>query len=414
VRNLVTHLLAVGCVYGIGFLLSRSRAVAAAAALAFGVNPYVNQAVVVAIWTNTTAYAAMLGSLLAFLYALRRGDEAKRWAPVLGASLALALVAMFTYEPTIVILGIAVLYLILVRRFEVLPARGFLIASACGTGAIVAAFFAIRRAVGVEGAPPLAPAEIVRSLTEYVVALVLPIDPLLGNTLFGIPLPVSGGGFAPSSLYAPLAGLAVLIVALACTAARPLRVPRAGAARTICFCFASIVLSLLPIVAFRAHVSEYNLYVPAALYAIAIAIAVRAWARDRTAFAAVMAVVVLFSAGGVIARNARVIACARIVTKIVDGLPIREWSTGRWYVRVATSPNETLTVPYGIYDYSGLQTIEVASTKIHAFEKAMRLASGNQHVHVELVDARSIADGCAPRTCYYVSPDGAVEEVIRR
>ncbi|MGZ3529761.1 MAG: hypothetical protein ACXVAO_19055, partial [Vulcanimicrobiaceae bacterium] len=81
------HLLCVVMFYGIVWLISGSRPLAAGAALLFGLHPIANETVVVAIWTNATAYALLFSSFFLFLCSLRSQSAGGNWRIRLLASL---------------------------------------------------------------------------------------------------------------------------------------------------------------------------------------------------------------------------------------------------------------------------------------------------------------------------------------
>jgi hypothetical protein len=185
--------------------------------------------------------------------------------------------------------------------------------------------------------------------------------------------------------------------------------------RTIAFAFVSIFLTLAPIALYREHASEFNLYVPEALYAIALALAVKHFASGRIAFGAVLGLLLVSYLAGTLVRNERVIACARVATKIVASLPTSSWTTGTWHIRLATPPDRTLTPRYGIYNYSGIQTIEVGNGNIRGAQEALQLATGNEAIVASVEPGSALSRGCTvPRTCFYVYPDGTVAEVTSR
>ena len=111
-------------------------------------------------------------------------------------------------------------------------------------------------------------------------------------------------------------------------------------------------------------------------------------------------------------RNERVVACAQVVNRIVTSLPIDAWHAGKWHVQLATAPGEQLTRRYGIYNYSGIETLEVTVTTIKGAQEALRIASGNPAVDVNVVPAPALQSDCRkPKTCFYVFPDGSVKEL---
>jgi hypothetical protein len=412
-RNLTMHLIAVCLVYGIAFLLGRSRVAAAAAAALFGLDPFANEAVVVAIWTNTTAYALMLGALFLFLLSLRRLDTKRSWIPSLVASLVLVPIALFTYEPSIVVFAVMAAYLAICRWPAPGVPRPFLVALGAGTAIDLVLFFAVRHVMHVASTGPLPLSVVLKDTVEYFVALLLPVDPVLAHAVFGAPLPFTGAPLGLALLAAPALYGVLLLAALAFALGRPLRTRIASTDwRTLVFLLVSIPLSLAPTVLFRAHVSEYNLYVPAAFYTIAVALALAHFCRNRSAFIAVVCLFLLSFGAGTWARNERVVACAQVVNRIVTSLPIDAWHTGKWHVQLATAPGEQLTRRYGIYNYSGIETLEVTVTTIKGAQEALRIASRNPAVDVDVVPAQALQSDCRnPKTCFYVFPDGSVKEL---
>jgi hypothetical protein len=411
-RNLAMHLVAIAFVYGIAILLGGTRLSAAAAALLFGFSPFANEAVVVAIWTNTTAYALLLGSFFTFLLALRRFDGGESWIASLATSLALALVALFTYEPTIVVFGLIVLYLLFCRRDRI-PGSAFVRALALGSAIDLVFFFVVRHVVRAGSATLLPFGEIVHNTALYIGGLLVPVDPVLANTLFGTPLPASGEPLRLAALLPALVAAGVLFCAFAAGLARPIRARvRDAPWATLGFLLVSIPMTLVPIVLYRAHVSEFNLYIPSALYAIGLALALAHFCRNRIAFEAVVGLLLLSYVAGTVVRNERVVACAHVASKIVASLPTAAWQKGSWYVRVATAPNQTLSTRFGIYNYSGIETIEVPETTIKGTQEALRLATGNAGVRAAVVPATALGDGCSTRRpCFYVYPNGDVKPV---
>jgi hypothetical protein len=412
-RNLTMHLIAVCFVYGIAFLLGRSRVTAAAAAALFGLDPFANEAVVVATWTNTTAYALVLGALFLFLLSLRRLDAERSWIPSLVASLVLVAIALFAYEPSIVAFAVMAAYLAICR----LPAPGvprpFLVVFGAGTAIDVVLFAGVRHLMHVASTGAFRISAALKDTFEYVVALLLPVDPVLAHAVFGAPLPLGAARPALALLAAPALYGVLLLVVFAFAIARPLRGCIASADwRTVVFLLVAIPLALAPAVLFGEHVSEYNLYVPAAFYTIALALVLAQFCRNRTALIAVVCLFLLSFGAGTWARNELVVACAQVVNRIVASLPIDAWHKGTWHVRLATAPGEQLTRPYGIYNYSGIETLEVTVTTIKGAQEALRLASRNPAVDVDVVPAEALQSDCRnPKTCFYVFPDGSVKEL---
>jgi hypothetical protein len=135
--------------------------------------------------------------------------------------------------------------------------------------------------------------------------------------------------------------------------------------------------------------------------------------RSRTGFVAVAGLLALSYGVGTWVRNQRVVDCAEVANRIVTSLPVAAWKTGNWHVRLATPPGDRLTPRYGIYDYSGIETIEVTRTTIKGAQEALRIASGNDDLDVDIVPAQILQSDCvSPKTCFYVFPDGSTKEFV--
>jgi hypothetical protein len=422
IRDLAMHLAAVAAVFGIVMLIVGSEGAAAGAALLFGLDPSANEAVVVAIWTNTTAYALLLGSFFFFLWSLRALDRDRNWFPMLLGSLVLALVALFTYEPTIVVFALIFGYLLLLRFQDRTPAPAYLACLGAGSVLVLGVFFGVRHLLAIQGTAVLPLALVARNLAIYLVGLVLPVDLVLGNALFGIPLPGSGAAFSatmilPSAVFAIVLGLVFWLVNTRWVARQHDAYRRDAFGRDtfdwrlVTFFALAIPVTLVPIVLFRPHASEFNLYVPAALYATLSSIVLWRFARSSAAYWAVIGLLLLSYAGGTVVKNQRVIACGRVAAKILGGLPIAHWRQGVWHIALATPATERLTPRYGIYDYSGVETLEVPSSDIRGAQEAVRLASGNENVSVAIVRPGALRRACVrPDTCFWVLANGDVKE----
>jgi hypothetical protein len=414
-RNLLTHILAAAFVYGIAFLMARSRRIALASGLLFGLSPLANQTVAVAVWTNTTAYAFALGSFFFFAYALRRQETQRGWGVWLAASLLCFFVAIFIYEPTIVLAGLMAGYLVLRWSRAVPASTAFLAALAGGIAGQLIFFFGVRHVIITGSAPPAPLGIMLRNAVMYCTALIVPFDFVLANTLFGTPLP-SELHLGPRQVAVGLAlvvALAVLGALLARNAALKARV-RAFDWPLILFLIFGSVLAIVPSLLFRDHPSEQNLYLPEALYAILLSLVIWQAVLSKAGFAAVVALLVLLSAAGTAARNERVIACGAIAERIFAGLPLDRWQAGTRHILLATPPGVQLPAHYGIYNYRGLLTLEVADSHIKGAQFAIQLATLNTGNAVDIVDPSEMAKDCRiPETCFLVSASGDVTSFRR-
>ena len=410
-RNLAMHLFSTAAVFGIALLLGRSTWAATGAALLFGLSPVANEAVAVAIWTNTTAYALVLWSFFLFAYSLERA-QARRWFPPLAGSLLLAFLALFTYEPAIVVFGFIYGYGAIRFRREPLIPRAFLGVLIGATALELGAFFGARHLLAITGTDFVSAGVFLHNAAVYGAGLLSPIDSVLAHAVFGVPLP-STPTSAVALLWPALLGAVVLLTLAALGLARPAG-PRLRSVDwpVIAFLVAAIPFSILPILAFRPHPSEFNLYVPAALYAVALSVVWWKLSRGPIAYSVVVGFLVVSYACGTFVRNERVVACGRIVSHILAQLPAATWRTGSWHVRLATPASEKLATPFGIYNYEGLETIEVPAAKTPGAQEAARIVTGNDAVTVDVVDPAALSAGCTvPHTCYLVSANGDVKEV---
>lgn len=411
-RNLLMHLVSVAMLYGIVFLVTESIAIAAGAALLFGLNPIVNENVVVAIWTNSTAYAIAFSSLFLFLYSLRSLRTGGNWRIPLTGSLSCAFIAFFTYEPTIAIFGLIAGYLAVWRIRGYPLTRSYILFLGTGIALELLFFFTLRHLIITHGAPLNSLAIILRNTGMYALALVLPVDVVLAHALFGTPLP-SEIRFSRKLLILPVlvsVSLLVLAVILA-------RNPRTRArVRTldlplIAFLAAGIPLGVLPLLLFREHPSEHDLYLSAALYAALISTLAWQITRSRAIYAAILLVLVTSFAAGTWVRNERVEQCALIAHRIVTQLPIGRWRNGEWNIRLGMSPAQRLGSPYGIYNDYGLHALETESGSTPGAQEAIQIAANSERVKVRVVWLATTMEHCAtPQTCFWVSPSGTVTD----
>ncbi len=409
-RNLTFHLLAVALVFGITLRLGGDLPTAAAAAAFFGVHPMAHQTIAAAIFTIGFSYTLMLAALLLFLDAYRLAGNVK---VRLGASLALLGAALLAYESTIIVFGCFALYLLIQAIRGEPPAagwRGFLVPFVSGS-AVVLVLFAALRMVFVHGRMPMTPpGKILANLALFGGSLALPVDLLLLNSFGLAPLPnellqskrtlavIAGGGVLPVLL------LMVWLFPKAWFRQRLRELPWA----TILFALASIPLSLLPFVVFTDHPSETYLYLPAAFYAIAMSLFLRGLAGNR-AFAMCMGAFILLAATGSWMRTERVRGCAAVAERVMHELPLENWRSGTWDVRVTDAPGTPPMRRFGLYGYRGLGTIDPLESGIRAFEAALQLATRNRDVKGEVVPSGQMPANCANSgTCFQVDAEGHV------
>jgi len=187
-RNLGGHLLCMLALFQLARMAGQSAAGAALVAAAFGLHPLAHQSVAAASWTNTLSYSGALWSW--WLLASAWGQPRPQLR--LAAGSLLLLLALFAYEPTIVVLGPVTLDLVWRRWRRQSPPggwRSYLLWLGSGVG-LTLGLFVVARAVFVSGRMPLTPPlTLVKNLALYVGSLALPVDLLLLNSLSGFPLP---------------------------------------------------------------------------------------------------------------------------------------------------------------------------------------------------------------------------------
>ncbi len=408
VRNLAFHLLAVTFVYGIALLLSKSRAAAAGAAVLFGVHPLANQVVVAAVFGNTAAYALLLGSFFFFLYSL---EEGRAWKWPLVCSFVCALLALFTYESTIVIFGFTFTYLFLVWRRGRSISRAYFMTFLCGSGIVLLSLFVARRLFVAEPTPLVPVGLILRNTAMYLGSLLLPVDSVFAHTVWGTPLP-SEMTISRSLLAAVgvvVAALALLVLLALRSAGVRERLKRVDWP-VIALLAVGIPFSLGPFLAFTGHASETYMYLPAALYAILLSLVLNGMLRPR-AYATVVTVLVMSLASGTWVRNQLVTSCGATAKNILSQLPLERWRTGDWNIRLARPLEEPARARYGMYGWEGLSTIDPGeSASMPPVQAALRSFSGNDRLKAEVVPGEELHDCSVPGTCFWVSRRGDVKD----
>ncbi len=415
-RNLAMLLVCVAMLYGIVWLLTQSRLLAAGSALLFGIHPLANQVIAVALWSNATAHALGLAAFFLFLYSLRDLARGRQWPLPLAGSFLCLLAAVFTYEPDIVFLGLVWAYVALIYARRSTVQRQFLTALFAGTSLELLVLFGARHLIVKHGTELLPLGTVARNALLYIAGLATPVDFVLSNALFGTPLPSNMVLTSKLLLGVLIAGAVFLgvIVALARTAELHRRLARLDVG-LVGFLCAAIGISILPLLLFKPHASEQNLYLPVAFYVILIGVLCRQLTGSKTIYVSMVAALALFSVPATWVRNTNVVACGAIAHRILSQLPTAQWRHGRWHIRMATLPSERLENPYGIYGHAGLDTIEIEGSKIPGTQYAVQLATGNDRVDVDFLDPVEMAGKChAPMTCFFISKAGEVTGVSER
>ncbi len=409
-RNLCMHLVCVAMLYGMLFLMTGSRAVASATALLFGIEPLANETVVVAIWTNAFAYALVFTALFLFMYALHRLRSGGRYELPLAVSLIAMFVAIFTYEPAIVGFAFMLLYAAIWSRAGPGLPRAYIIWIVAGIAIELAIFMVARHAVVTDRAPLNSAAIVLRNALMYAIALGLPVDFVMAHRMFGTPLPSEVR--LDKALAGALLALAIAIAGLVAYVVRRQDIANIFTPeqrRTMLFLLVSIPIGVIPLLLFREHASEHDLYFSAAWYVALISIVLRRLISERAPYAACVALFAVSFGSAIGVRNSRVEQCAGIAQRIMTQLPVARWQKGTWHIRLANRPGAKLGTPYGIYNDTGLMTLQIQASTIPGAQQAVQIAANNDAVAVDVVDPAQIEQGCAkPGTCFFISPSGKV------
>jgi len=416
-RNLFFHLLNCAILFSIGMLLFDSIFIAALGAAFFGLNPLTHQAVAGAVMTNTAAASMALIAVFLGLWSCRESKHELRW---LVLAITVTWIGVLLYEADVAVLGIIFLYFALDFLFlHRLRARKLWVGMFLLLSTLVVAAMIWMRAMVITGVqqPVASLAAIVKNVAMYVIALLLPIDPLLANQWLGTPL--------VSEL--PLNRVIAIIGACSlCLVAIVLFVYRRSIRRfafslciSICvFLLGAAFLSILPLLVFNDHPSETYLYLPVAFAMLLLAYILSNLRRSYPTASYVVIALLLASFGcATWGRSQRVFHSAAIAQRILSELPTDKWMQGEWRIRLANAPGNTLPHRYGLYTYRGLDTIGTGDG-IGSIQNALQLRTGNEHgVVVDVLSAEQMSQICSPATafkepCYWVYPDGRVEQFL--
>ena len=416
-RNLFFHLLNCAILFSIGLLLFDSIFIGALGAALFGLNPLAHQAVAGAVMTNTAAASMALLAVFLGLLSCREGKHELRW---LVMAITVAWVGVFLYEADIAVLGIIFLYFALdslylhrlrLRKLWVwiyLLLSSLVVASMIGTRVLV--ITGVRQ-------PVASLASITKNLAMYVIALLLPVDPLLANRWLGTPL-VSE--IHLNGLITIIGAFCVILIAIFLFIYRSSIYKFSFLLSVVpcIFLMGATCLSILPLLVFNDHPSETYLYLPVA-FAMLLLAHIFSNLRQSYSIASYLVIALLLTSFGCATwgRSQRVIHSASIAQRILLELPTDNWKQGEWRIRLANSPGNALPHRYGLYTYRGLDTIGTGDG-IGAIQNALQLQTCNEHgVVVDVLSAEQMSQICSPASaikepCFWVYPDGRVEQFL--
>ncbi len=420
-RNLLFHLLNCALLFILALLLFESSFIAAVATVLFGLNPLAHQAVAGAGWTIVVAGSLLLIAVVMGLWSYQTRKHPYIW---LLLAIITAWIGMFTYEPDVAALGIIFLYFAL----DSLRSRGIRVRKLWVglllllSVAAVASMVVVRARIMPGAHLGIAPvALIVRNAGMYLVALLLPVDQLLTNKWFGTPLvsdlPLDHIGHQVIGI---LAICAVCLFALILFLLRSMIRRNASSAAFVNCVFLLIAgcIYILPLLLFNDHPSETYVYVPAAFAMLVLARILFALRPNHPViFWAALGLLLASYGCATWERSQRVIFSANIAKRILSELPTAQWRQGEWQIRLANAPGNQLPHRYGLYTYRGLDTIATGDG-IESMQKALQIQTGNElGLRADVLTADQLVQACSSdksdhRPCYWVYPDGHVEQFL--
>jgi hypothetical protein len=414
-RNLAFHELAGVEVYALALILFESWPAACLAGLLFVLHPLANQSVDAAVWTNTTANALFLGSLLLFLLGMRRRNLRLLLLASLCSAIDVLLYEAAIMLPVLMSVWWAIDCLANKRwpRFREPAVFVFANCSLFGTYLLFRQHIVHGARVGVT--PPLS---ILKGLAEDAGALLLPFDLVLANTWFHTPLPseLRANGIGKIALIA-----AAVIIALLVFALFKYRKALAACATEVgwpnfLLLTSAMALSILPLVLFSEHVSETYLYLPLAFFCILLGRLLTLIPSVPARCITVVLVLFMFCCATWV-RNERVRTCGVEAALILSTLAAAPFHQGTWQIDVAKTPGTITPLHFGLYNYRGLDTLGSGDPGLGEFglrgvEAAVQMKARNPRLSVTVhsaVDLRTVCAHPAPnQACFWVAPSGTV------
>ena len=416
-RNVLCHLLNVVLVYLISWLLLRSFSISGVAALLFGLHPLANQAVAGAVMTNTAAHSMFLIALVGFLLSLKPGKARFVW---LGLALLFGWLSLLTYEAAVVAYPLMFSYLIIRFLFERrwVVSRAYTAALTVGSLIFLGAYYLIHSRFVPYSATKAIPSitTMVKNAAIYACALFSPIDPVLANSWFGIPLPSNFelGKIGPllwAAIFLAFVVIAFLLAALIRMRSRGLPDPKWSEKL---FVLTSGIAVLAPLIVFADKASETYLYLAVAFGAILFVSILHQifkpaqMRRGGLTFGIIIALLSSSYASGTWVRNSLVQRCGLAANRIVTTLHQDNLKEGIWFVWLAPAPGEQRSNRYGMYGWRGIDTVGES-----AVEAAAQLANKNEMLAATVLTPEGLARACRNNrdVCFTVHEDGTTDSV---
>lgn len=410
-RNLLSHLFAVAFVFAIAKRLGANQSEATFAATLFGLHPLAHQSTAAAIFGVNFAYAFALAALWMFLSAYE--STGKRLILLLGGSAICACMALLTYEAAIAVFAMYGVFLLWqwVRKHP--PAAGFVpfgVALVLSQALPLAVFFGTRMLFVAERMPLISAKIIAKNVALFASALVLPVDLLLLNSLIGSPLPSELLGDREALLGFAVAGfIAVSLIAVYfIRSSEARRRARDLPWWTFIFLVSGIAFSLAPFLFFTDHASETYTYLPAAFWSIVVAIGISRVAGPGSAGRVLIVAILLLAGAAAWMRTERVRHCAAVADRIVSSVPAETWTSGA-KVLFADAPGIIPLNKFGLYNYRGLATIDLADHMLEPLEDAFRLRFHKAEIKATIVSTEQMTSSCTQTDpCFFVDAEGNV------
>lgn len=426
-RNLLLHLLNVYLVYRLVLRLFGDSLGASASAILFGLHHLTHQNIHAAIFTNTFAYALILGGLLASLSIA----SSPRWLWLSAAAAAANFLAIFSYDPALFAAGLLPLYVVahwLCTRS--LPIAWNRLAVHTGMqAAAVAVTFLLRKNFVPDSMPSITPlASIARTLVSYAAAIAVPLDAVSAE--FWLEMSLSKALMGQPVLLAALGAVFAIVVAIG-----GYFIWRAGWHRRasgadwtgFLFLGGAALLAVLPTTLGSSHPSETYVYFATALampllcmLAIRLLNAGASGGGRRLFWNSLIILVVLFGIFD-LTRSSMVLDCGNASRKILNALAADPQVAAGAPLVVARSPYDPPLRHVGLYGYVGLDTIGIGPFAAAALRSAMALTLHRRPVDAEVLDAASLSRYCSsppedrPQpACFLVHANGTIESLQKR
>lgn len=85
----------------------------------------------------------------------------------------------------------------------------------------------------------------------------------------------------------------------------------------------------------------------------------------------------------------------------------------RPHLRLAKDPQTPYPSRYGIYNYAGIETVEIVGLGCFSMQGALRVRTGNEKIHADTIETATLPQVCSQRgTRFLVAADGKVRDFL--